>query len=145
MVKTEKVVFRFERLDVWRKAADLAGALYSMTKAFPREEMFGLTTQLRRAGVSVAANIAEGVSRGSRKDQARFFEIAYGSLYEIVALLHIASEQGWIDGAQLMTAREEIDTMCRMLSGLKRSLFADPAPDDAGPLDSGNTTLDPRL
>jgi four helix bundle protein len=113
--------FGFERLGVWRKAVGFAGVIYKMTKAFPREEMFGLTTQLRRASVSVAANIAEGTSRSSPKDQARFFEIAYGSLNEIATMLHIARGQELITKDQLVEARAEILEMCRMLSGLRQA------------------------
>jgi len=73
----------FERLDVWQKAAEFAGTIYEVTKSCLREEQFGLTMQLRRACVSVAANISEGASRASGKDQARFFEIAFGSLTKL--------------------------------------------------------------
>ena len=113
--------FGFERLEVWQKAVGYARAIYDLTKPFPREELFGLTSQLRRAAVSVAANIAEGASRASRKDQVRFFEIAYGSLNEIVTILHIARAQELVNGAQLAQFRRQASDMCKMLSGLKRS------------------------
>lgn len=113
-------VFGFERLEVWQKAVAFAGVVYKLTRGFPREELFGLTAQLRRASVSVAANIAEGASRSSQKDQSRFFEIAYGSLNEMVTLLQIASEQELISKDQMVCARLQISDMCRMLSGLRR-------------------------
>ena len=113
--------FGFENLEVWQRAVEFAGAIYALTKGFPREEMFGLTTQLRRAGVSVAANIAEGVSRSSGREQARFFEFSYGSLNEIATMLHIALGQGMIKADDLARARAEISRIGRMLSGLKRS------------------------
>ena len=81
----QSVGFGFERLEVWRKAVEFASLVYTITKGFPREELFGLTMQLRRAAVSVAANIAEGASRSSGRDRARFFEI--------VTMLHIAYGQ----------------------------------------------------
>ena len=115
------VVFGFERLDVWRKAVEFAGDIYAVTKSFPREELFGLTMQLRRAGVSIAANIAEGASRASGKDQARFFEIAFGSLNEVATMLYIAQGQGFINDDQSAKIRFEIADIGRMPSGLKRS------------------------
>jgi len=113
--------FGFERLDVWRKAVAFAGKVYKLTSAFPREEVFGITSQLRRACVSVAANVAEGSSRSSGKDQARFFEIAYGSLNEIATMFYIGQAQGLIGDDELADARAEILEMCKMLSGLRRS------------------------
>ncbi|MDO8586760.1 MAG: four helix bundle protein [Armatimonadota bacterium] len=113
--------FGFERLEVWQRAVRFASLVYEMTKVFPRDELFGLTTQLRRASVSVAANIAEGASRTSRKDQARFFEIAYGSLNEMATMFHIASLQALITEDMLTRARNDILKMCMMLSGLKRA------------------------
>ena len=72
--------FKFERLAVWQKALEYADAVYSCTEDFPTRENFGLSSQLRRAAVSVSSNIAEGNSRTSKADYARFIEIAYGSL-----------------------------------------------------------------
>lgn len=118
----DDVQFGFERLEVWQRAVDFAGYVYRITKAFPRGEMLGLTSQLRRASVSVAANIAEGSSRWSRKHQVRFLEMAYGSLNEIVTMFHIASGQELVTNEQLLEVRREASEMCRMLSGLCRSL-----------------------
>ena len=113
--------FGFERLEVWQKAMSLAGTIYEFTKAFPKSEMFGLTTQLRRAAVSVAANIAEGSSRTTGKDQARFFEIAFGSLNEVTTMLHIARGQNLISDEEFQRIRGEVSDIGRMLSGLKRT------------------------
>jgi four helix bundle protein len=95
-----------------------------MTTAFPKAEVFGLTTQLRRAGVSVAANIAEGSSRSSGKDQARFFEMAYGSLNEIATMFHIALGQRFVGQDTLNRVRSEVLEMCKMLSGLRQAALA---------------------
>ncbi len=116
--------FGFERLEVWQRAVRLASSIYGMTAQFPQEELFGLTAQFRRASVSVAANIAEGVSRSSGRDRARFYEIAYGSLNEIVTMLHIATDQGFVSGKQASASRSEIAEICRMLSSLRRSAVA---------------------
>jgi len=119
--ETQDNWFGFERLEVWKRAVAFANRIYQLTKSFPREEMFGLTMQLRRAGVSVAANIAEGASRSSRKDQARFFEVAYGSLNEVATMLRIATDQGWIPPDTINDTRHEIAELGSMLSGLRRS------------------------
>lgn len=114
----------FERLDVWNRAVKFASKIYAATKSFPREELFGLTSQIRRAAVSVAANIAEGSSRSSGKDQARFFEMAFGSLNEAATILYIASDQGLIGGERLSDLRLDISDIGRMLSGLRRSTLS---------------------
>ena len=80
-----------------------------------------MTNQLRRASVSVAANIAEGVSRTSAKDQSRFFEMAYGSVNEVITILQLASRQRFITTEQLAPLRTLGARLCRMLSGLRRS------------------------
>lgn len=116
--------FGFERLLVWQKAIDLVNNIYEATKSFPVEEMFGLIMQLRRASVSVAANISEGASRSSGKDQARFFEIAYGSLNEIMTLLHVSLSQRFIGKDQFVDLRSKTRELCRMLSGLKRTVLS---------------------
>ena len=121
MSETDEHGFGFERLEIWRRARGLAAAIYEVTGSFPKQEVYGLTMQLRRASVSVAANIAEGTSRISRRDQVRFFEIAYGSLSEIAAILQIAADQGLVSEGRLPQLRSEMQRMCRMLSGLRRS------------------------
>ncbi len=91
-------MFNFEKLDVWQKAIDFANLVYNETRAFPAEERFGLTNQLRRAAVSISSNIAEGSSRSSKSDFARFLEIAAGSVFEVVSQAFIAQRQGfWSD------------------------------------------------
>ena len=111
----------FERLEVWQRAVRFAQLIYEITRTFPRDELFGLTSQLRRASVSVAANIAERASRSSRKDQARFFEIAYGSLNEVATMLYISKLEDFVTEDSWMSTRQDIMKMCRMLSGLKHA------------------------
>jgi len=84
--------FRFEKLTVWQSARALAGEVYATTKSFPRDEVFGLISQLRRAAVSVSTNIAEGSGRNSDADFAHFLEIAYGSAMEVASLLYVAAD-----------------------------------------------------
>ena len=97
-------MFKFEKLEVWQKAVEYADLIYRATRSFPNEERFGLTSQLRRSAVSVSSNIAEGSSRSSGTDLARFIEIAYGSLLESVSELHIARNQEFLKPEQYETA-----------------------------------------
>lgn len=115
-------MFNFEKLETWHKAVAFANNVYSITKSFPDSERFGLTGQLRRAAVSIPSNIAEGSSRSSRSDFARFIEIATGSLFEAVSQLAIAKKQSFLDETnhrKLCTSAEEL---IRMFSGLRKSL-----------------------
>ena len=88
-------MFNFEKLEVWQKAIDFADLIYNETRRFPAEERFGLTNQLRRAAVSISSNIAEGSSRSSKTDFARFTEIAAGSVFEAVSQAFIALRQAF--------------------------------------------------
>ena len=83
-------MFNFEKLEVWQKAIDFGDLVYLETRRFPSDEQFGLTNQLRRAATSVSSNIAEGSSRSSKNEFARFTEIAAGSLFEVVSQSFIA-------------------------------------------------------
>ena len=86
------MVFAFEKLEVWQKSRDLVKDIYKVTANYPSEERFGLTSQLRRASVSVSSNIAEGSTRWSKKDQARFYEMSFGSLMEILNQLILSTD-----------------------------------------------------
>jgi four helix bundle protein len=88
--------FPFEKLDVWQDARVLVKGVYNHTKSFPKSEMFGLVSQLNRAAVSVASNLAEGSVRGSLKDQAHFSNLAYGSLMEGACQIILSSDLGFI-------------------------------------------------
>ncbi len=121
-------MFNFEKLDVWRKAIEFADTVYDITGAFPDDERFGLTNQMRRAAVSISSNIAEGSARFSPADHARFLEIATGSLFAVVPQTRISLKQQFITQEQhdqIYTAAEEPS---KMLSGLRRSLLAKPRP-----------------
>jgi four helix bundle protein len=89
-------MFNFEKLEVWQKAIDFADVIYAQTRNFQAEERFGLTNQMRRGGVSVSSNIAEGSSRSSKNDFARFIEIAGGSVFEAVSQSFVARRQGFL-------------------------------------------------
>jgi len=115
-------MFRFEKLDVWQFAIEFADRVYEVTSRFPDMERFGLTIQMRRASVSVSSNIAEGSGRGSDADFARFVEIAYGSLMEVVSQAHIAKRQNWLLCENFEDLYERAERLARMLSGLRTSL-----------------------
>ena len=116
-------MFNFEKLDVWQKAIDFADLIYNETRAFPREERFGLTNQLRRAAVSISSNIAEGSSRSSKNDFARFTEIAAGSVFEAVSQAFIARRQDFLSEDQFRKIYADAEELSRMLSGLRKSLL----------------------
>ena len=116
-------MFRFEKFDVWQKAVDLAGNVYRITVQFPADERFGLTSQMRRASVSISPNIAEGSSRSSDADFARFVEIAYGSLMEVVSQAVIAKNQGFMADDHCREIDTDAEELGRMLSGLKTRLL----------------------
>ncbi|MEZ6060750.1 MAG: four helix bundle protein [Planctomycetaceae bacterium] len=115
-------MFRFEKLIVWQTAVELADNIYEATNHFPVDERFGLTSQLRRAAVSVSANIAEGSGRGTNPDFARFVEIAYGSVMEVVSEMVITRRRGWVSESGFDAVYRDADELARMLSGLRTSL-----------------------
>lgn len=118
--------FTFERLEVWQDAMKLAKLAYQATKKFPRDEEYGMSSQLRRASVSVPANIAEGRGRFHLKDQIQFFHTARGSLYEMVTLIKLAAEQRYID----QSSQTELEVLCentlKKLNGLISALKTSP-------------------
>ena len=114
-------MFNFENLNVYQKALDFVKLVYVATKGFPQEEIFGLTSQLRRAAVSITLNIAEG-SAQTKKGFRKFIDIARGSVFECVAVLQISQELGYIGAQKLEQLRTDLVTISKMLSGLKRSL-----------------------
>lgn len=115
-------MFNFEKLEVWKNAISLADIVYAATKAFPADERFGLTNQMRRAAVSISSNIAEGSSRSSKLDFKRFTEIATGSLYELVSQAFLANRQNYLSENDFRKIYESAEELGRMLSGLKSYL-----------------------
>jgi four helix bundle protein len=113
--------YAFENLEVWQKSRKLVINIYRFTDAFPNEEKFGLTSQIRRASISVSSNIAEGSTRWSRKDQARFYEIAFGSLMEVLNQAILSADLNFMKEDDLRNIRIEIDSIGRMLNSLYQS------------------------
>ena len=115
-------MFNFEKLDVWTEAIAFADLIYSVSRGFPDDERFGLTTQMRRAAVSISSNLAEGSSRVSRADFARFVEIATVSLFEVVSQTIIGKRQGFISESGYAAVYAAAEKQSKMLSGLRKSL-----------------------
>ena len=111
-----------ERLDVWKKGIDFVVALYKTTETFPKDEKFGLTSQLRRAAVSIPANIAEGAGRKSHREFAHFLSNSQGSASEVETELLIASKLSYIDEKSYASLRASLDEIGRMLTGLRQYL-----------------------
>ena len=109
----------YKDLLIWQKSHSLVLEVYKITKQFPREESFGLTSQLRRAAVSVPANISEGFARKGTNDKLRFYTIAAGSLSEVSYYLLLAQELGYADTDDLI---EKADEAGRMLNSYANSM-----------------------
>lgn len=118
----EKSVKGFRQLTVWQRAYGLTVDIYKLAKKFPKEELYGLTSQLRRAVVSVAANIAEGYERNHRKEYLQFLYIAKGSLGEIETYLLLAKDLGYMTEQDFSIIEEKRSEVSRMLLGLIKSL-----------------------
>ncbi len=110
----------FTDLDVWKKAHYLATSIYQTTKTFPRDEVFGLISQLRRAAVSVSSNIAEGFTRESYPDKIRFYTIALGSLVEIQNQLLIARDVGYLNKNDFDVLADKTIQVHKLINGLLR-------------------------
>lgn len=115
-------MFAYEKLDAWKLAFELADNVYPLTLSFPREELYGLTQQVRRSAVSIAANIAERHGRHSPAEFRRFVNIANGSLTESVTHLWIAQRRGWIDAEQFRSIYDQAESARRVMAGLRRHL-----------------------
>ena len=117
----DSLLYSFEKLEVWNEAKKLVVEVYHLLDKFPKIENRALCDQIRRAIVSVPSNIAEGSGRTSLKEQIHFIEIAYGSLMEAYNQLLIAVDLTYIDTESLMAIKPMIDSVARMLNGLRNS------------------------
>jgi len=112
----------YRDLKVWKIAVELTLEVYRITESFPQSERFGLTSQLRRAAVSVASNIAEGHARSGRGEYRNLLSIARGSAIEVEVQLFLAEQIGYVQSPMLNKARDYCDAISRMITNLKRSL-----------------------
>lgn len=111
-------IYSFEKLEVWNDSRNLLKEIYIMTKMFPDDEKFGLTSQIRRATISISCNIAEGTSRWSSKEKIRFIEIAFSSLMEVLNCLILARDLNYVEESKLTDTRELVDKIGNKLNGL---------------------------
>ncbi len=111
-----------KELNVWKDSIELVVEIYEITKHFPREEMYGLTSQIRRAGVSVPANISEGAARNYTKEFIRFLRIAQASLSEVETLMIISLRLSYLDENLFKTIQGRIFKVNAQLSGLIKSI-----------------------
>lgn len=112
----------YKDLKLWQKSVDLAVKIYQTTASFPKEEVYGLTIQIKRSAVSIPSNIAEGAGRNSKKDFNNFLGISTGSSCERETQLIIASRVGFLEGSLLHALQNEITEIQKMNWALKRSL-----------------------
>lgn len=108
----------YKSLEAWKKSMTLVKEIYLLTESFPKEEIYGLSSQLKRAAVSIPANIAEGTGRNYKKDTIQFLHISRGSLYEVETLLNIALMVEIIIGEKFTPLAELIEECLKILNGL---------------------------
>ena len=112
--------YEYKNLDVYKESKNLVKMVYGLIEKFPKVETYALCDQLRRSVISVPSNVAEGSGRTSAKDQAHFFEMAFGSLMEVNCQMDIACDLGYIDQTELLKVEEQVSRIAAMLSGLRR-------------------------
>ncbi len=125
-MKNKKANFDFEKLEVYQRAVDFANIVYEVTKNFPKNEQFGIVSQLRRASLSISLNIAEGTGRYNNPERRQFYRMARASIHECVPLLELSFRQDYIDLKQHEKLKQECVELSKMVSGLINSL---PIPD----------------
>ena len=126
----------FRKLDTWLDGVELADTIYTLTASFPKTEIYGLSSQMQRAAVSVPSNIAEGSGKGSDRDFARFVSISLGSLFELETQIEIAYRRGYISTENYYALRPRIESLPKRIYNLREHL----APDlDATPATSATS------
>ena len=112
----------FRQLNVWAESHQLTLEIYKITKEFPKDELFALTNQMRRASVSIPSNIAEGCGRGTNKEYAHFIQIALGSAFEIDYQLLLSKDLGYLNSTVYENLSERIDKVKRQLASLLKKV-----------------------
>ena len=111
-----------DKLNIWKKGLDVCEEIYEMSKNFPKEEKYGLTSQIRRAAVSIPSNIAEGAGRNSNKEFAQFLSISNGSCYEVQTQLILAKKFNYVNENEVKKALKNLDEIQKMNFGLQSHL-----------------------
>jgi four helix bundle protein len=117
------MAFRFEQLQIWELAIEFASHVYEVTEGFPKSEIFGLRSDIRRAGNSVPMNIGEGAGRGSKRDFSRFLDIAMGSVYEVVTGMAIALKRHYITAEAYRGIYDEAEILAKKLTRFQDTLL----------------------
>ncbi|MBN4085204.1 four helix bundle protein [Flavobacteriaceae bacterium AH-315-B10] len=112
-------IYSFEKLEVWKAAKELSKMIYTLTKSFPDDEKFGLTSQLKRASISICSNIAEGSARKTNKDKAHFTIIAFSSSVEVLNQIIITHELDLINSEEYTVLRQKIESITNKLNALR--------------------------
>lgn len=107
----------FTNLNVWISSRELVKELYFLTKTFPKEEVYSLTSQMRRAAISIPSNIAEGVARNHDKETIQFLHISKGSIYELETQLYLSYDIGYLNEDQLSAILNKIEDCKKIISG----------------------------
>jgi four helix bundle protein len=115
--------FPYEDLEIWTRAKLFTRDVYQLSKKFPEEERYGLTCQIRRAAVSICSNIAEGAARFSKKDQAYYIQLAYGSLMETLCQIELGLDLGYLDREELDVFRNDAGHLARTINAYHRALI----------------------
>lgn len=113
----------YKNLKIWDSSVTLATEIYSITKEFPKEENFGIVSQMRRAVISISSNIAEGSSRPSKKEYARFIDISIGSLHEVESLVEVSSKLEYISKNDYSKIIEQTKSLGVLLGGFRKYLL----------------------
>ncbi len=112
----------FKNLKIWQNGIEMVVEVYQITETFPKEEVYGLTGQIKRSAVSIPSNIAEGAGRGSNKDFNRFLDVALGSSFELETQLIIANKLEFLNDTDFDKLNQQIDEEQKMIIGLQKSL-----------------------
>jgi len=120
--KSNRMPFKFEKLDIWRLAIELADNVHSLTRSFPKEEMFSLTSQMKRAADSISLNIAEGSTGQSNAEQIKFLGYSQRSGMEVVNCLYLAIKRKYIDQATFQIFYDDIDKLSAKIQAFKNAL-----------------------
>jgi len=115
-------IYSFEKLEVWQKSRRFVRDIYSITSNFPDSERYGLTSQIRRAAISVSSNLAEGSSRKTSKNQAHFYVFAYSSCIEIINQIILAFDLQYIDEDIYTNTRVKLEKITNQINSLKNSI-----------------------
>ncbi len=117
-----KMVRNFKNLKIWNRSREFVKTLYNLTKDFPKEEQYGITSQLRRAAISIPSNIAEGCGRGTEKDLNRFLDYSIGSSCELETQLYVAFDLDFIDDKVMESMTDEVRQIRKMIIAYQRTL-----------------------